>query len=190
MATIEPYDTNGGRRYRVRYRKPDNSQTDKRGFKTKREAELFLAEIAIGRSAGTFIDPALARATIATVGDAWLASRSGLKPSSLAVMESAWRLHVRPHWGSVQIGKVRRSDIEAWVVELRRPDRGRPLSPATIHRCHGILSAVLEAAVRDRKISNNPARGSGCRLVSAGNTITFPTRRFSGSPLNRDRGER
>ena len=43
MGSIAPYETSGGKRYRVRYRLPDHSQTDKRGFKTKREAELFLA---------------------------------------------------------------------------------------------------------------------------------------------------
>ena len=40
--SITPYETASGKRYRVRYRKPDKAQTDKRGFKTKREAELFL----------------------------------------------------------------------------------------------------------------------------------------------------
>lgn len=36
--SITAYETAQGRRYRVRYRKPDKSQTDKRGFKTKKEA--------------------------------------------------------------------------------------------------------------------------------------------------------
>lgn len=43
MATITAYETTAGKRYRVRYRKPDHSQTDRRGFRTKREAQLFLA---------------------------------------------------------------------------------------------------------------------------------------------------
>lgn len=39
MTTIGSYTTQSGVRYRVRYRKPDGSQTDKRGFKRKRDAE-------------------------------------------------------------------------------------------------------------------------------------------------------
>jgi hypothetical protein len=45
MATIEPYETKAGKRYRVRYRTPGRGQTDKRGFKTKREAEAFAATV-------------------------------------------------------------------------------------------------------------------------------------------------
>ena len=41
MATIEKYQTRGGATlYRVRYRKPDRKQTQKRGFTTKRDAEF------------------------------------------------------------------------------------------------------------------------------------------------------
>lgn len=49
MATIEAYETSAGRRYRVRYRKPDRRQTDKRGFKTKRDAEDFLASVEVSK---------------------------------------------------------------------------------------------------------------------------------------------
>jgi len=42
MATINKYQTGSGTTlYRVRYRKPDNHQTDKCGFRTKRDAEAF-----------------------------------------------------------------------------------------------------------------------------------------------------
>ena len=42
MATISKYQTaSGATLYRVRYRTPDNRQTDKRGFTTKRDAEKF-----------------------------------------------------------------------------------------------------------------------------------------------------
>jgi len=52
VASITPYETSAGKRYRVRYRKPDHSQTDKRGFTTKREAELFLASVEVAKSTG------------------------------------------------------------------------------------------------------------------------------------------
>ncbi|WP_163695986.1 Arm DNA-binding domain-containing protein [Mycolicibacterium sarraceniae] len=42
MATIEKYQiASGATRYRVRYRTPDRSQTTKRGFATKRDAEAW-----------------------------------------------------------------------------------------------------------------------------------------------------
>jgi hypothetical protein len=45
MGSVTAYVTNAGKRYRVIYRKPDHIQTQKRGFKTKRDAELFLAKV-------------------------------------------------------------------------------------------------------------------------------------------------
>lgn len=52
--SITPYETAKGRRYRVRYRKPDKSQTDTRGFRTKKEAELFLASVTVSKATGEY----------------------------------------------------------------------------------------------------------------------------------------
>ncbi len=49
MASVEAYETSTGRRYRVRYRTPERRQTDKRGFRTKREAEDFLATVEVSK---------------------------------------------------------------------------------------------------------------------------------------------
>ena len=59
MGTIETYETSRGRRYRVRYRKPDHSRTDRRGFRAKREAEQFLASMEVSNACGAYVDPAL-----------------------------------------------------------------------------------------------------------------------------------
>jgi hypothetical protein len=53
MGTIEAYETARGKRYRVRYRTPDHKQTDKRGFRTKRDADLFLASVEVSASGGS-----------------------------------------------------------------------------------------------------------------------------------------
>ena len=45
MGSIESYESAKGRRYRVRYRKPDHSQGAKSGFRTKRDAEAYLASV-------------------------------------------------------------------------------------------------------------------------------------------------
>ena len=68
MGSVTPYDTAAGRRYSVRYRKPDHTQTDKRGFKSKREADLFLASIEVSKARGEFISPSDSRAKIGPPG--------------------------------------------------------------------------------------------------------------------------
>ena len=52
MATIEAYDTAAGRRYQVRYRTPQRTQTKKRGFKTKRDAQEFAATVEVEKMSG------------------------------------------------------------------------------------------------------------------------------------------
>lgn len=160
MGSITPYESAAGKRYRVRYRKPDHSQTDKRGFRTKREAELFLASVETKKATGEYIDPTAARATVDRLGKAWLESRSHLKPSSIYVYESAWRLHVKPRWGSSMIGNIRHSEVQAWITELGDGiDGKKPKSPTIVRRSHDILAGILDTAVRDHLIPSNPARG-------------------------------
>ena len=54
MATISKYQTSGGAPlYRVRYRTPENKQTDKRGFVSKREAERFAATVEVAKMRGS-----------------------------------------------------------------------------------------------------------------------------------------
>lgn len=160
MATIEAYESAAGKRYRVRYRKPDHSQTTKRGFRTKREAEVFLATVESKKADGTYIDPSSGRATILQLGTAWLAGQTHLKPSSIAVVESAWRLHVAPTWGDVAVGEVRFSSVQGWVAGLSRGDGDRKAkSAASVLRAYGVLAGILDSAVRDHRIASNPARG-------------------------------
>ncbi|QZY52886.1 tyrosine-type recombinase/integrase [Leucobacter tenebrionis] len=167
MATIKPYTTASGKRYRVRYRKPDGSQTDKRGFKTKREAELFLASTTISKATGDYIDPQAGRTTISALGETWLAGQTHLKPSSAAAFAGSWRTHVEPQWGDRQVASITYSEIQAWVADLTAGIPGvkegewkrKPKSATTVHRAHSVLSAILDTAARDRLIASNPARG-------------------------------
>ena len=61
MGTITAYETAKGRRYRVRYRKPDRTETQKRGFTTMREAKLYLSMVTVSKSKGEYIDPVAPR---------------------------------------------------------------------------------------------------------------------------------
>jgi len=99
MGTISAYETTGGKRYRVRYRKPNHSQTDKRGFKTKHSAELFLASTEVRKATGEYIGAQAAKVTISTFGAELLRTQTHLKASSYNVVETARRVHVQPVWG-------------------------------------------------------------------------------------------
>jgi hypothetical protein len=82
MGSVTAYETKAGKRYRAIYRRPNHIQTQKRGFKTKRDAELFLAKVEIDKSRGAYVDPAKSRVLLGKWLDAWMASRSDWRETS------------------------------------------------------------------------------------------------------------
>ena len=160
MATIEPYETASGRRYRVRYRKPDRTQTDKRGFRTKRDAEAFAATVEVSKLKGEFIDPAASKVLVGELGPDWLSRQTHMKPSAFRPLEIAWRVHVEPAWGRVAVADVRKTSIQSWVSGITAGAEGqKPKGASTVIRAFGVLAAILDEAVDDRRILTNPARG-------------------------------
>lgn len=154
MASISDYETRHGRRYRVRSRTPDNRQTDKRGFKTKREAQAYAATLEVSKLTGQYVDVARSRATIGELGLRWLEEKVDIKPSTRTVLESAWRVHVEPRWGKTPVAKIEHGAVKTWVAELASAGK----SATTVKRAFGVLSAVLDEAVRERRILSNPCK--------------------------------
>lgn len=156
MATIESYTLkNGSRRYQVRYRKPDNRQTKRRGFLTKKRAEEFAAGVEVSKLRGEYIAPADTRVTVDELALTWLARQTHLKPSSYRPIESAWRIHVRKVWGERQISGIKHTEVQKWASGLTAAGSGA----TTVIRAHGVLASILDDAVKDRRMLTNPARG-------------------------------
>lgn len=154
MATVKPYDTVKGVRYRVRYRTPDGSQTDKRGFLTKDEANGFAATVEVDKREGRYIAPAAGRATIGDLAQRWYESRIDLTPSSLERYRQTLENQVIPRWDHVYVSNVTTDGIQDWITALAK-ERG----PSTVKKAHHALSMILDVAVRDRRIGSNPAVG-------------------------------
>ncbi|OBF70490.1 integrase [Mycobacterium sp. 852002-51613_SCH5001154] len=162
MATISKYQASSGAwLYRVRYRTPNQRQTDKRGFRTKKAAEAFAATVEVAKLRGEYVAPSSARVTLGELGPEWLARQRGhLKPSGYTVIETTWRLRVKPRWGDTAIGDIRPSAVQAWLSELGRgSDDTKPVGAAVVKRTHFVLARVLADAVRDNLIAKNPTAG-------------------------------
>ncbi len=154
MGSVTPYDTTTGRRYRVRYRLPDNSQTDKRGFKTKREAELFLANVDVAKSRGEFVSASQSRITVGEWAEQWLATQVQLKPSTRNGYESIVRSAIVPKWGTTPLAGLTHAGIQKWLAEV-----STRAAPSTTRSYHRVLSIMLKYAVRDGRMIRNPAEG-------------------------------
>src|SRR3984893_2948126 len=120
MANISKYETSSGAmRYRVRYRKPDNRQTDKRGFTTKRDAERFAATVEVAKMRGEYVAPSLGRITVGELSGDWLTRKTqATAPSHYRMLESAYRVHVMPRWGKVPVADVAVLGGESWTTRI------------------------------------------------------------------------
>lgn len=147
-------NTAGQTLWRVIYNTPDHRQLQKRGFKRKLDAKEFLNTIEASKMRGEYIDLTAGKLTIKELGDTWLGTQTHLKPSSFHGVEVAYRLHVLPVWGDIPISAIRHSKVQAWVSDLSSVK-----SPTTVIRAFGVLAAILDTAVKDRRILENPARG-------------------------------
>ena len=157
MATISKYQTSSGATlYRVRYRTPDNRQTDKRGFKIKRDAKMFANSVEVAKVSGEYIAPAMGRVTVGELAADWLArKKQATAPSHYRMLESAWRVHVKPGWGSCSVADVDVIGVEAWIAAMGAKGAGA----TTVIRSHGVLSGVLGAAVKGKRLAANPCKG-------------------------------
>ena len=152
MASVSPYTTKSGKRWRVQYRDPAGKVRSKRGFTRKSDAQTWADKNAVDVTAGDWINPTLGRTTVADVHPAWVARQSQLKPSTRAMNADIYRLHVEPVWASRAVGGVKPSEVQTWVNNL-------DFSPSFVRNCHMVLAQHFDVAVRDGMVKKNPARG-------------------------------
>jgi hypothetical protein len=107
MATIESYETAAGQRYQVRYRTPQRTQTKKRGFKTKRDAQEFAATVEVEKMTGHYVAPSLGMITVGELAPAWLSRKqSDVAPSNYRPGDGV--AHPRPAGVGQHQGRRRR----------------------------------------------------------------------------------
>lgn len=154
MATIEKYETaSGAARYRVRYRTPDRSQTTKRGFATKRDAEAWANQIEVDKRRGAYVAPAAGRVKLGEYAGEWLASKHNLKPSTRARYRVVLDTFIADH-AEVALGDITRKSVREWASDLSASH-----APASVHKAVGVLRQVLAMAVRDNRLVLNPVDG-------------------------------
>jgi integrase len=154
MATISRYQTaSGATLYRVRYRTPDRGQTDKRGFKTKRDAQAWADQLEVDKRKGVYVAPAAGRVKLGDYAQEWLSSKHNLKPSTKArykvVLDTALAKYT-----DVALGDISRQFVREFVADLNRD-----LAPASVHKTIGVLRQVLAMAVTDNRLAMNPVDG-------------------------------
>lgn len=164
------YDTKTkGRRYVVMYRAPGKVHPGpSKPFSTIRDAKEFQHRLEVQKADGEYLNPALAKVTVAELAAGppedpasagWLRKKKAeTAPSNYRTLETAWRVHVKPRWGHLQIGdqaEINVDTVETWIAEL--VEHG--YSATVVIRAYGVLAGIFDSAVKAKRLRNNPVRG-------------------------------
>lgn len=116
---------------------------------------------------GTHVDPRTGDITLREYAEHWRKIQVQ-RPSSRAHIETMLRRHAYPTLGDRPLSLILPSDIQAWV-------KGLELAPATVGVVHGIVSTIMKAAIRDRRIVSNPCEGSKLPKVERKRIVPLTT---------------
>jgi integrase len=163
MASIKKRDDG---KWRARYRDAGGRE-HARHFERKVDAQRWLDEVTASVVTGQYVDPKAGRVTFKAYAEQWRASQVH-RPSSQAHVETMLRRHAYPTLGERPLSSILPSEIQAWVKRLGVASNDRvsasrsvkPLSPSTVAVVHSIVSSVMKAAVKDRRIVANPCDGT------------------------------
>lgn len=152
MASIKRYKTAKGNKWRVQYRSPDGKNRTKQPFDTKAKAQQWADTNAVSIHHNDWINPTAGTMTITALGDRWIEMQTHLKPKTLHETKGIYRRYIKPDWGYRQIASIKPSEVQSWVSQFGK-------SASTVRQAHAVLAKILDLAVMDRLIRENPARG-------------------------------
>jgi integrase len=142
---------NRGGSYRARFRDPAGVQQS-RTFGKKAEADNWLAEQISAAARGEYVDPSAGKVLLSEYAAKWLAMQPH-RPSTAAQAKSRLTCHIVPALGSRPIGRIRRSEVQAFVGRMNAD-----LAPSTVEAVYRLLATIMRAAVEDRLIPQTPCR--------------------------------
>ncbi|MFE7772866.1 tyrosine-type recombinase/integrase [Streptomyces sp. NPDC057445] len=149
-------------RYQARYLGPDGiDRPAPHTFRTKREADDWLANRQSELRAGDWTDPDAAKVPFGSYAATWITER-GISASTADLYRSLLRNHLAPTFGGVALADITPAMVRAWRVA--RLDAGAGAS--SVAKSYALLRAVLMTAVEDRLIRRNPCRVKGASVAT------------------------
>jgi integrase len=154
MASIQKR-ANGS--WRARYR-DEAGKEHARHFTRKVDAQRWLDEVTASVVTGTYVDPKAGRITF----DAWFRQWSALQAWAPMTVVQGDLVRRSVPFGDVPLAQLRTSHLQAWTKSMTT----KGYAPNTVHTRVQTVRAALKAAVRDRRIFDDPSVG-----------LTLPRRR-------------
>ena len=146
-------DPNGT--WRIQYRWTDwtgaKKKSQKRGFKTKKEAEEWYAHFLLQQSS----DPTMTLADFWEIYKADMEKR--LRKTTMKQKEYVMNDKVLPYFGKTPINEITAPMIRKWQGEMME----KGFKPTYLKTIHNQLSAILNYAVNFYELRSNPCRKAG-----------------------------
>ncbi|MFI0737895.1 tyrosine-type recombinase/integrase [Streptomyces sp. NPDC021100] len=150
-------------RYQARYLGPDGiDRPAPRTFRTKREADDWLADRQSEIRAGDWQDPDAGAVDFKVYALQWVEER-GLAPTTDELYRRLLRLHILPTFEGMNLDEITPPRVRTWRAE-RLKTTG---AATTVAKAYRLLKAVMETAVEDELIRRNPCRIKGGGKESA-----------------------
>jgi integrase len=139
--------------WETRFRGPDGRERSKT-FRTKLLADRYEREARTDAGRGIDVQPRGGHISLSEWAPVCEAAQAHLSPSSRERYAGIVRNYIVPAWGFRPLNRIGHADVQAWVSEL-----AATMSPASARKVYGVLSGMLNLAVRDKRLSVNAAKG-------------------------------
>ena len=142
-------------RWRARWRAPDGNSRCQT-FTRKVDAEKHLAAMEHSRHNGQYVDPGRGRLLFGDWWTDWMTTSAiELRPSTVARNESYGRSMILPAFEASQLNRIDYEAVQRWVSTLSASGK----APATVGKAFQLFGGAMRAAVRARRIPNDPTQG-------------------------------
>ena len=146
-------------RWQASYHHPVTHQriTGPTTYATKREATTWLALAEADLVRGDDLDPNSRSRLFRPYAEEWLAGKVELRAKTVELYGMLLRKHLVPAFGEYPLVLIDRVMVRRWYVSKSEG----PSAQATVAKMYRLLRQIMQAAVDDRIIRENPCRISG-----------------------------
>lgn len=150
----------------------ERKQTQKRGFKTKREAQAWEREQVHKTSA----DLDMNFKSFVELYTADMKTR--LKENTWATKEHIIRTKLLPYFGKLKMCNITAQQIITWQNEMlnHKDEKGQPYSPVYLKTVHNQLTAIFNYAVKYYGLKENPCHKAGSMGKKKADEMLFWTK--------------
>ena len=133
-------------------------------FRTKAEADAWLASVTTDQARGEWVDPESAKTPFGVFAEEWLKGKAALAPKTRDLYPYLLDRLLRPTFENVAMADITPARVRTWRAELLSSERP---GPSTVAKAYRLLSAIMTTAVIDNIVLRNPCLEKGAGVEHA-----------------------